>query len=233
MTNPVLNITIRATKAGVLESPRHIKAKRSDSLGSITIGATGGVGVVTFTVEDKPDWDIRRDNQLISVNAALYSIHPQVPPYPLMKSKYTFRATDSATPNANTALVELVVESEPEDGFTYLPRSKGWPQMIVEDRIWQLLDHKQVPLPNTGDRNRSVTWHLRRNANDHRIMLYYNYSYGVGPAKREARTVKIYEASELTERTMCAELASLGCAEHELAPVWQGLLDHLPGFVQT
>lgn len=236
MSTTTLTPFVRATKADVLESPNHIKARRLDSLGSITIAATGGTGAVSFTIEDKPDWDIRRDDQMVSENAGVYSIHPQVPPYALMKSKYVYRATDSATPEPNSVLYELHVECLPAEGYTHLPVYPTYAQPIVKDSIWQLLSHEEVTLADryygSGyERQRKITWHIRRHVSDHRVLVHGKYEYTYRDKKTTIRRMKVFAPDGVAESAICELMRGWGCEGNvALATVWDALHDQIPAY---
>ena len=223
----ILTINTAAVRAG----QNSIKALATQNVGHVTVGDSGGVGTVTHALVEKPDWDTRDDRVILTHNEGTWSLAPRIPPVPAIKSKYVIEATDSATPTPATARAELAVEQLVPVGWTLLPQ---WDAVgvLVQDSIWQQLYHVEVDLPaKSGESDRRTVWHLRRNVNDHRLLVAIEDSaVGSTGTRYNDHRVVIYDGN-VRKRAFCESISRwMNCTEAEAHAAWNALIEHLPPY---
>ena len=227
-----LGVILTVNNVAVRDGQNSIKARAGVPLGHVTVTDSGGVGSVTHALVDKPDWDTRANDTILTHNEGTWSIAPLLPPIPGITSHYKIQATDSATPTPATATADLAVTMDVPAGTILLTR-EGAPPVQLDTAVWQLLDHTVVPVANEGRlTNRSFTVAIRKNLVDNRLCLVVVYKY-TSPTRGNISSQGIYFYSgDFGHDQFCrAVVSSLGCSEASGTAAWQTLLSHLPPYI--
>ena len=237
MTAPTpLAISFTFLNTTVREGPNHLKAfpafqgVAAERVGAVQVDATGGRGVATVALVDQPDWDTRSAADILTSNAGNYVLHPRVPPIPGIESEYAVEATDLTKPTPAKVKAHLRVESAMPPGWTLLRTQDYRPDVMVRDSTWQVLDHGTETLPNRDGRSkRSITWHMRTNVNDGRILIASTIRWTASRKANTYRIVLVFDA-DTNVTTVCnaLHLGSSWCNQQEAESVAKAIGNHFP-----
>ena len=235
MTAPAtpLALAFDIHNASIREAADHIKARADETLGVVKVGSNDtGVGAVTISLADKPDWDTRAASEIIQLHEGEYTLYPNIPPIPAVTSRYRFRGVDSATPTPATVTKDLLVTSDVPTGWSLVDAGTARPAVLVQDSVWQLLDHGDETLHDVGrQRNRRLQWSLRVNATDYRLLFQWKLSYtGYAGGWNVKEYPPNYNSQQICKEVLSGTSDVPFCSPAEADALWPRIVAHFPPY---